>query len=158
MFLHSCGGIYELLPGLIDAGIDVLNPVQTSARGMDPERLKREFGDKLCFWGGGCDTQTVLPFGTPEEVYANTRRNIEIFKPGGCDRCNQTGYRGRIGIFEILLMDEEIRALVLRRASADEIAAEAVGKGMRRLREDGLEKVRRGLTSPEEVLRVTASS
>ncbi len=83
VFLHSCGGIYELLPGLIDAGINILNPVQISARGMDPERLKREFGDQLCFWGGGCDTQTVLPFGTPDEVYAHTRRNIEIFKPGG---------------------------------------------------------------------------
>lgn len=83
VFLHSCGGIYELLPGLIDAGVDILNPVQTSARGMDPERLKREFGDQLCFWGGGCDTQSVLPFGTPDEVYAHTRRNIEIFKPGG---------------------------------------------------------------------------
>jgi len=83
VFLHSCGGIYELLPGLIDAGVDILNPVQISARGMDPARLKREFGDKLCFWGGGCDTQTVLPFGTPEEVYAHTCANIEIFKPGG---------------------------------------------------------------------------
>jgi uroporphyrinogen decarboxylase len=83
VFLHSCGGIYDLIPGLIDAGVDILNPVQTSARGMDPKRLKREFGDRLCFWGGGCDTQTVLPFGAPEEVYAHTRRNIEIFKPGG---------------------------------------------------------------------------
>ena len=79
VFLHCCGGIYELIPGIIDAGCDILNPVQISARGMDPERLKREFGDKLCFWGGGCDTQTVLPFATPEEVYAHTRQNIEIF-------------------------------------------------------------------------------
>jgi type II secretory ATPase GspE/PulE/Tfp pilus assembly ATPase PilB-like protein len=82
---------------------------------------------------------------------------MEVCKPGGCDRCNGTGYRGRIGIFEILLMDEEMRSLVLRRSSADEIASAAVAKGMRRLREDGLEKVRLGLTSPEEVLRVTAS-
>jgi type IV pilus assembly protein PilB len=84
--------------------------------------------------------------------------DVEVCKPGGCDRCNQTGYRGRLGIFEILLMDEEMRSLVLRRASADEIAAAAVAKGMRRLREDGLEKIRLGLTSPEEVLRVTASN
>ncbi|WCB95577.1 Type II secretion system protein E [Baekduia alba] len=83
--------------------------------------------------------------------------DVEVCKPGGCDRCNQTGYRGRLGIFEILLMDEEIRSLVLRRASADEIAAAAVAKGMKRLREDGLDKVRLGQTSPEEVLRVTAS-
>lgn len=83
VFLHSCGGIYELLPGIVDAGCDVINPVQISAKGMDPARLKREFGDKLTFWGGGCDTQTVLPFGAPQEVYEHTRRNIEIFKPGG---------------------------------------------------------------------------
>jgi uroporphyrinogen decarboxylase len=82
VFLHCCGGIYELLPGIIDAGCDILNPVQISARGMDPQRLKREFGEKLCFWGGGCDTQTVLPFGTPEEVYAHTCQNIETFASG----------------------------------------------------------------------------
>jgi type IV pilus assembly protein PilB len=82
---------------------------------------------------------------------------VEIFKPGGCDRCNHTGYRGRLGIFEILQMDEQLRALVLTRSSADEIAAAAVAKGMKRLREDGQDKVLLGLTSPEEVLRVTAS-
>jgi uroporphyrinogen decarboxylase len=82
VFLHCCGGIYDLIPGIIDAGCDILNPVQISARGMDPERLKREFGDRLCFWGGGCDTQTVLPFASPEEVYQHTRRNVEIFAPG----------------------------------------------------------------------------
>ena len=83
--------------------------------------------------------------------------DVEIFTPGGCDRCNGTGYRGRVGIFEVLVMDEELRALVLRRASADEIAAVAVRKGMKRLREDGQQKVLLGLTSPEEVLRVTAA-
>ena len=83
IFLHSCGGIYALIPGIIDAGCDILNPVQISARGMDPARLKSEFGGQLCFWGGGCDTQHVLPFGTPDEVYAHTRRNVEIFSPGG---------------------------------------------------------------------------
>jgi uroporphyrinogen decarboxylase len=82
VFLHCCGGIYDLLPGIIDAGCDILNPVQISARGMDPRRLKQEFGDRLCFWGGGCDTQSVLPFGTPDDVYAHTRENIEIFAPG----------------------------------------------------------------------------
>jgi type IV pilus assembly protein PilB len=83
--------------------------------------------------------------------------DVEVHKPGGCDRCNNTGYRGRLGIFEILKLDEDIRSLILRRASADEIAAVAVGKGMKRLREDGLDKIRLGQTSPEEVLRVTAS-
>ncbi len=82
VFLHCCGGIYDLIPGIIDAGCDILNPVQISARGMDPIRLKQEFGDQLCFWGGGCDTQTVLPFKTPEEVYQHTRQNIDIFGKG----------------------------------------------------------------------------
>jgi type IV pilus assembly protein PilB len=82
---------------------------------------------------------------------------VQIFNAGGCDRCNGTGYRGRVGIFEVLMMDEQLRSLILRRASADEIAAAAVAKGMRRLREDGQEKVLLGLTSPEEVLRVTTS-
>lgn len=83
VFLHCCGGIYELLPGIIEAGCDIINPVQTNAKGMDPVRLKNEFGSDLCFWGGGCNTQEVLPFGTPEEVYEDTKTNIEIFKPGG---------------------------------------------------------------------------
>lgn len=83
VFLHSCGSIYDYIPGLIDAGCDVLNPVQISAKGMDPVKLKQEFGEELCFWGGGCDTQSILPFGTPEEVFEHTRRNVEIFKPGG---------------------------------------------------------------------------
>lgn len=83
LFLHSCGGIYELIPGIIDAGCDILNPVQTTAAGMDPIRLKREFGKQLTFWGGGCDTQHVLPFASPEEVYEHVSQQIEIFKPGG---------------------------------------------------------------------------
>jgi uroporphyrinogen decarboxylase len=83
VFLHSCGGVYDLLPGIVDAGCDILNPVQFSARGMDAGRLKREFGSSLTFWGGGCDTQRVLPFGTPDEVYEHTRAQIEILKPGG---------------------------------------------------------------------------
>jgi len=82
IFLHCCGGIYDLIPGIIDAGCDILNPVQISARGMDAERLKREFGNQLCFWGGGCDTQKILPFASPDEVYAHTLHNIEIFSPG----------------------------------------------------------------------------
>ncbi len=83
VFLHCCGGIYDLIPGIIDAGCDVLNPVQTNAKGMDPIKLKENFGKDLCFWGGGVDTQKILPFGTPEEVYENTCQTIEIFKPDG---------------------------------------------------------------------------
>jgi hypothetical protein len=79
IFIHSCGGIYPLIPDMIDAGFDVLNPVQCSADGMDPQRLKKEFGDQLVFWGGGVDTQKTLPFGTPEEVYRQVRERIDIF-------------------------------------------------------------------------------
>lgn len=83
VFLHSCGAIYDLIPDLIDEGVEILNPVQTSAIGMDPAKLKAEFGDKLTFWGGGCDTQTVLPNATPGEIREHVRERIETWKPGG---------------------------------------------------------------------------
>lgn len=83
IFLHSCGGISELIEGIIDAGCDVLNPVQTSARGMDPRELKARFGDRITFWGGGCDTQSVLPFATPDVVYEHVSERMRILKPGG---------------------------------------------------------------------------
>jgi len=82
-FLHSCGSIPQLIPHWIEAGVDILNLVQTSAAGMDPRRLKSEFGRKLVFWGGGCDTQSVLPDGTPQEVREHVKENVEIFAPGG---------------------------------------------------------------------------
>jgi len=82
-FLHSCGSIYRLLPDLIEAGYDIINPVQTSCRDMEPERLKAEFGKDICFWGGGCDTRTVLPQGTPPQVKDHVKRRLEIFTPGG---------------------------------------------------------------------------
>jgi uroporphyrinogen decarboxylase len=83
VMLHCCGGVHPFIPGLIDAGLDILQPVQTSARDMAPERLKRDFGADLCFWGGGCDTQQVLPHGSPEEVAADVRRRVATFAPGG---------------------------------------------------------------------------
>jgi len=83
IWYHSCGSVVEYIPDLLDNGIDILNPVQIAAKGMDPQRLKAEFGDRLTFWGGGCDTQHVLPQGSPEEVRENVRRNLEAFKPGG---------------------------------------------------------------------------
>ena len=82
-FMHSCGSIYRYIPGLIDAGIDILNPVQISAANMEPERLKAEFGGKIVFWGGGVDTQVVLPLSTPEEVRESVRHNAAVFAPGG---------------------------------------------------------------------------
>ena len=83
VFLHSCGSIYPLIPDLIAAGVDILNPVQTSAKNMDPIQLKTEFGNQITFWGGGCDTQRVLPFATPGEVAQHVRERVEIFAPGG---------------------------------------------------------------------------
>lgn len=83
VFLHSCGSIYDLIPDLIETGVDILNPVQTSANKMDPVRLKSEFGDKITFWGGGVDTQHVLPEGSPEQVEDMVKQRIEIFAPGG---------------------------------------------------------------------------
>ncbi len=83
VFIHSCGAIHPLIPDFIEAGFDILNPVQISAEGMDPGWLKKEFGNDIVFWGGGIDTQKTLPFGTPEEVYREVRKNIELFSPGG---------------------------------------------------------------------------
>jgi uroporphyrinogen-III decarboxylase len=79
IFIHSCGAINELIPDFIDAGFDILNPVQCSAAGMDPQKLKDEYGKDLIFWGGGVNTQKTLPFGTPQEVYDEVRQRIKIF-------------------------------------------------------------------------------
>jgi uroporphyrinogen decarboxylase len=83
LFLHSCGAIADILPDLIEIGVEIVNPVQTSARGMDPARLCREFGKDLTFWGGGCDTQRVLPLGSPGEIHSHVRERIDTFAPGG---------------------------------------------------------------------------
>ncbi|MCX6575008.1 MAG: methyltransferase, partial [Candidatus Aminicenantes bacterium] len=83
LFLHSCGSIVDILPDLIEIGVEIINPVQTSARGMDPRRLKKEFGKDLTFWGGGCDTQRVLPLASPEEIVEHVKERIDIFAPGG---------------------------------------------------------------------------
>lgn len=83
IWYHTCGSVRQLVPDLLDNGIDILNPVQISAADMDPKDLKRDFGDKLVFWGGGIDTQHVLAFATPQEVEQHVRRNVEALKPGG---------------------------------------------------------------------------
>lgn len=83
MLLHSCGSIYPIISDLIDAGFEILNPVQTTANGMDPARLKKEFGRDITFWGGGCNTRRVLNLGTPKEVYEYSRRMIDIFFQDG---------------------------------------------------------------------------
>lgn len=81
-FLHTCGSVVKLLPDLIEAGVEILNPVQVSARGMDTQALKAQFGEQLTFWGA-IDTQHVLPHGTPQEVEVEVRRRIADLAPGG---------------------------------------------------------------------------
>jgi uroporphyrinogen decarboxylase len=83
VMLHCCGGVRELLADLIDAGLDAINPVQISCRGMDAAGLKADFGQKLTFWGGGCDTQFELSRGTPETVREHVRRQVRVLQPGG---------------------------------------------------------------------------
>ncbi len=83
VMLHSCGGIRELLPDLIEAGLDAVNPVQISTSGMEAEGLKRDFGKDIVLWGGGCDTQTILRSGTPGEVRDHVRRQVRTLASGG---------------------------------------------------------------------------
>ncbi len=83
VMLHCCGGIVPLLPSLIDAGLDAINPVQISARDMEPHRLKTEFGKDLTFWGGGCDTGRILPLGTPQQVRDHVTEMVRIWAPDG---------------------------------------------------------------------------
>ncbi|MFC1633409.1 uroporphyrinogen decarboxylase family protein [Planctomycetota bacterium] len=83
VMLHCCGGVRELFPHLIEAGLDAINPVQISCSGMDAAELKAEFGRDVTFWGGGCDTRDVLPNGSPEQIREHVKRQIEILKPGG---------------------------------------------------------------------------
>jgi len=81
--LHCCGSVRMLLPDLIDAGLDAINPVQISCDDMEAEGLKRDFGDKLTFWGGGCDTQDVLPNASPEEIKKHVRNQVRMMREGG---------------------------------------------------------------------------
>jgi len=83
IWYHTCGAVMGYLPDLLDNGIHIFNPVQVSAENMDPVELKRRFGSQLVFWGGGCDSQHILPSGTPAAVAANVRANIAALKPGG---------------------------------------------------------------------------
>ncbi len=82
-FMHSDGTMWDLLDDVWEAGFDILNPIQTSAARMDPVELKKVWGDRFTFWGGGIDTQHELPFGTPDEVRAMVKERMQIFGPGG---------------------------------------------------------------------------
>ena len=72
-----------MLPGLIDAGLDIIQPVQTTCQDMEPERLKREFGRDLCLWGGGCDTQSILPHASPDDIRKHVQKQVDILAPHG---------------------------------------------------------------------------
>jgi uroporphyrinogen-III decarboxylase len=82
-FIHSCGSVYKLIPDFIESGFDILNPVQTSAAEMNPDRLKNEFGRDIVFWGGGIDTQKTLPFGTPDEIRQQVKARMQVFGQDG---------------------------------------------------------------------------
>jgi uroporphyrinogen decarboxylase len=83
ILFHSDGAIEEFIPDLIEIGIDIINPVQVSAKGMEPAKLKKKYGKNISFWGGGCDTQRVLPYGTPAQVQEEVKRRIKELAPGG---------------------------------------------------------------------------
>ena len=83
IFLHCCGSIRPIIPDLIDAGVDILNPVQFTAKNMELKGLKKDFGKDLTFWGGGVDTQQTLPFGSPEEVYNQVTERVSIYNKSG---------------------------------------------------------------------------
>jgi hypothetical protein len=109
-FFHSCGSMRALIPDFIDAGFEIFNPVQCSAAEMDPVGLKRDFGDRLTFWGGGVDTQRTLPFGTPEEVRKEVRERIKAFGPGGGFVFNTIhNVQARVPIENVLALYETVR-------------------------------------------------
>jgi uroporphyrinogen decarboxylase len=83
IIFHSCGNVRPIIPDLIEMGVDILNPVHVNATGMEPKQLKADFGDSIVFWGGGIDTQKVLPTGTTQEVIDDVKKNIEALAPGG---------------------------------------------------------------------------
>jgi hypothetical protein len=108
-FIHSCGSIQPLIPDIIEAGFDILNPVQVSAVNMEPEVLKSRFGEQITFWGGGVDTQQVLPFGTPQEVRKQVKKHLEIFKKGGGYVFNPIhNVQARVPVENLLAMYEAV--------------------------------------------------
>lgn len=110
VFMHSCGAIRQVLPDLIEVGVDIINPVQVSAAGMDSAELKREFGKDIVFWGGGVDTQRVLGTGTPDDVRADVKRRIEDFAPGGGFVFNTVhNIQGNVPAENLIAMWEAVR-------------------------------------------------
>jgi uroporphyrinogen-III decarboxylase len=111
VFFHSCGAVAPLLDGFVEAGVDILNPVQCSAAGMDAAGLKGRYGDTLVFWGGGVDTQRTLPFGTPDEVRAEVRERVRVLGRGGGFVFNTVhNIQARTPTENVLAMYEEVRS------------------------------------------------
>lgn len=82
-YYHSCGSMFNFIPELIDVGVDIINPLQYSAKNMNLEQIKKEFGNDLVLWGGGIDTQRILPLGSKQEIKDEVKKNLEILAPGG---------------------------------------------------------------------------
>ncbi len=109
--IHSCGSVIALLPYMVESGFDILNPVQCSAAGMDPQTLKDRFGDRLSFWGGGVDTQKTLPFGTPDQVRREVQERIAIFGRGGGFVFNTVhNVQARTPVENLLALYDAVRA------------------------------------------------
>lgn len=109
-FIHSCGSILPIIPDIIESGFDILNPVQISAANMDPTVLKSRFGQQVTFWGGGVDTQSVLPFGSVEDVRTQVRENLKIFgQGGGFVFATVHNVQAKVPIENLLAMYETVR-------------------------------------------------
>jgi len=109
-FIHSCGSVEPLIDEFIEAGFDILNPVQTSAANMEPQNLKKKYGEKATFWGAGVDTQQTLPFGTPEQVRKEVRERLRIFAPRGGFVFNTIhNVQPKIPVENVLAMYEALR-------------------------------------------------
>lgn len=109
ILLHSCGSIYELIPDLVEIGVDAINPVQVSAKNMDSKKLKTEFGKDITFWGGGCDTQKVLPNGKPKDVKEEVKRRVEdLSSDGGFVFCQVHNIQPDVPVQNILAMYEAL--------------------------------------------------
>jgi len=109
-FIHTCGAIYQLIPEFIDAGFDIINPVQISAQGMDPVKLKKNYGRNITFWGGGVDTQKTLALGSPKDVREEVKKMIEIFNEGGGFVFSTVhNIQGNVPIENVLAVIETIR-------------------------------------------------
>src|SRR5690606_29344982 len=133
--------------------ISTLFPYTTLFRSSVDCVVAQRLARKLCTH---CKRRAVVPERALAEAGFRVGTELEAYEPVGCPRCNQSGYRGRVGIFSVMRMSERVKEMTVEQAPEAEIAAAAREEGMLTLREDGLGKVRGGLTSVEEVLRVTA--